>query len=441
MKLGKIGIVLSAGLVGSVCIAGLPGCKAGKGSGSQAASSDAVNSGLASLGDGGAPPPIDLVDAKDPAERSKYLLEQASVDLKEALRQKHENDKREETRWARADTGSAPGGSEQPSGLATTPPSNPSVVPAPTPGSTDAALHSDASVPSFGLGSAQVADASSTSITSPGATPAATDVTLPGETADQRSARVFDEFRTIMAERGATSGSWRDFFVAAAVPAVASPNPTPVAMPGNAPANLGPRELASLDAALKLFGELTTGQASSGDPAAVSEAITRAQQTLDPQQMVRVPAAVLCSKVSGYGRYEPFRSNVFPAGVANRAILYVEVDRMSHRPPSPSDPGLTAGDQWAVDVTQELELRLDGDSTLQWRRPEEAAVETSRNKRRDFYLLQEIELPATLSVGTYQLKVIVRDRAAASGSADASSYPRCEASVEFKIAADPNAGR
>jgi hypothetical protein len=36
-------------------------------------------------------------------------------------------------------------------------------------------------------------------------------------------------------------------------------------------------------------------------------------------------------------------------------------------------------------------------------------VDTSRNKRRDFYLINRIELPSTLSIGRYQLKVIMRD--------------------------------
>jgi len=53
----------------------------------------------------------------------------------------------------------------------------------------------------------------------------------------------------------------------------------------------------------------------------------------------------------------------------------------------------------------------------------------SRTRRRDFYIVQRIDLPANLSVGKYNLKVAVRDRHAPGGA-------EAEAVVPIQIVAD-----
>ena len=64
--------------------------------------------------------------------------------------------------------------------------------------------------------------------------------------------------------------------------------------------------------------------------------------------------------------------------------------------------------QWVVNLGQTLSL-YHTDGTLAWKRTEQVLRDVSRNVRRDYYLVQRIDLPPTLSVGTYNLKVTVRD--------------------------------
>jgi hypothetical protein len=418
------------------------GCAAKKGQDAEAADADQVNAGLSTLSQGGGGTELENIDAGAESSGDKNtLMSRASVDLEEALRLKRENEKKlgaGDQVLAKTDRPSMDSLREQPAPtqndaanaeqLAASNTSN---------GGLPAGVTAGTGTPGVASDSTDTAANGSLAAMSSGTTPA-----QPAESSEQRAARVGNEFSTLMTERAATQASWRDFLFAAIVPAMTAEKPVSLKSPEGAKEALGPKEYASLDVARELVEDLTKGRASSGDPGAVADVLERARQALGKQSAVRIPTAVLCTRVSGYGRYEPFRNNVFPAGQANRAIVYVEVDRMAHRPLKNTDPGAFAGDEWAVEISQELELRLDSDSTLQWRRPEETVIETSRNKRRDFYLIQEIEIPATLSVGTYKLKVIVRDRAAGDRGrvgSDGSSAPRAEATIEFKIAADPNA--
>jgi hypothetical protein len=74
----------------------------------------------------------------------------------------------------------------------------------------------------------------------------------------------------------------------------------------------------------------------------------------------------------------------------------------------------------------------DSDGTLVWQRPAQRAIETSLSKRQDFYLLQVIELPAALSVGRFNLKVVV---------SDATSGEQAEAVLPIVLVAEPAASR
>ena len=63
-----------------------------------------------------------------------------------------------------------------------------------------------------------------------------------------------------------------------------------------------------------------------------------------------------------------------------------------------------------------------------WRQPRAEITDESRNRRRDFFIVQLIRLPANLGVGEFNLKVTVTDLA--DGSQD-------EAMVSLKVVADP----
>lgn len=114
----------------------------------------------------------------------------------------------------------------------------------------------------------------------------------------------------------------------------------------------------------------------------------------------------LCARVDGFGQYAELQSSKILAGKAHRVGLYVEVDGFGARAASDHD-GAPA---YRVELTRELSLYHDADGLLAWRRPAVDITDVSRNRRRDFFFSEVIDLPQTLTVGSYRLKVSVTDR-------------------------------
>ncbi len=114
----------------------------------------------------------------------------------------------------------------------------------------------------------------------------------------------------------------------------------------------------------------------------------------------------LCARVDGFGQYIELDNSKMLAGRPHRVGLYVEVDGFGARPGS-DDSGLPA---YGVELTRELSLYHDADGLLAWRRPGVDITDSSLNRRRDFFFSEVIDLPQTLTVGSYRLKVTVTDR-------------------------------
>lgn len=114
----------------------------------------------------------------------------------------------------------------------------------------------------------------------------------------------------------------------------------------------------------------------------------------------------LCARVDGFGQYAELDSTKMLAGRAHRVGLYVEVDGFGARSGSDDD----GNPAFRVELTRELSLYHDADGLLAWRRPAVDITDSSRNRRRDFFFSEVIELPQTLTVGSYRLKVTVTDR-------------------------------
>jgi hypothetical protein len=149
--------------------------------------------------------------------------------------------------------------------------------------------------------------------------------------------------------------------------------------------------------------------------------------TLDDQLPLRITRAELCTRVEGFGVYRPIKRFGAEAGDAQRAaddgrykflagrrhrvIVYVELERFRAAPTTKDG---VAG--YEVRLDQELELYHAGsprvhadDDLLAWRTPTEPIADFSRRQRRDFFLVQVVDLPATLSVGSYRLKIRLTD--------------------------------
>lgn len=166
------------------------------------------------------------------------------------------------------------------------------------------------------------------------------------------------------------------------------------------------RERKVLEAWRALFADVREGmRGSAGDLQAIPRAAEAFSDRLANEQPLTITDAQLCARVEGFGRYRPLPTRLL-AGRAHPAIVYTEVDHFGTRAGAGPDgePGHT------VELSQELALYHDADGLLAWRRPEQAVTDFSRNRRRDFFIVQRIDLPQTLTVGMYRLKVTVHDR-------------------------------
>lgn len=200
-----------------------------------------------------------------------------------------------------------------------------------------------------------------------------------------------------------------------------------IAADAPAGSKLSPSERDAAGAIAELLGTLLSPTATTAEErtAVLDSLSTR----LSSQLGVSIPVANLCTRVSGFGRYQPFSSTTFLAGRGVHAIVYVEIARFSHRELQEDGlAGLAREDRWAVEMSQELRLTHKADGRLAWKMPAEKVVETSRNRLRDFYLITEVRLPPTLSVGDYELKVTVRDEVSESVA---------EAVIPIAVVVDP----
>jgi len=259
------------------------------------------------------------------------------------------------------------------------------------------------------------------------AAPAPAPAPVAPKSADERLLDATRELRAVLTERS-NSGAPRfaDKATLAALDALLAPDSLPTS---TADASLSPAQRSVLAAFSGLLKGFAAGPAKDGDPSAAAEVFDQASAAISTVQNVRIAQAALCRRVMGFGQYDPFPTNTFLAGRPNRALVYVEVDRLSHRAARDRDSGAadlgwSSSDfdqMWAVEVSEELGLWHDADGSLQWRRPEQTVVEVSRKRRRDFYLVQTIDLPETLSVGNYKLKIVIKDKI--SGSTDEVTVP------------------
>ena len=169
------------------------------------------------------------------------------------------------------------------------------------------------------------------------------------------------------------------------------------------------------------------------DPTTLTEALVERADELNEARPVRIGTLALCSRVEGFGRYNELPSTGFVAGSPIRMIVYTEVEHFDRRPIADRSDGSYSGptkvrDGWEVRLSQELQLYHESDGLLAWRRPEEVTAYRSRSKIRDYFIVDQITLPRTLTVGAYRLKVVLRDLA------DRSVDERI---IPIRIVADP----
>ncbi len=117
-----------------------------------------------------------------------------------------------------------------------------------------------------------------------------------------------------------------------------------------------------------------------------------------------IPKVDLCSRVDGFGRYTPLTNHKFLARANTRFIVYTELEGFNS---DYTDGGFVT--RLATRVTIESER----DNIEVWQRSPEwtAVVDTSDVRRGEFFLCEIIPISEYLSVGSYRLKIEVRDEA------------------------------
>lgn len=169
----------------------------------------------------------------------------------------------------------------------------------------------------------------------------------------------------------------------------------------------------------------------------IAGALTPEQQVPPaPRPGFAIGTTALCSRVESFGRFTPLPSTKFIAGKPALMILYTELSGFSQTESTYSDSTLSTDPLAAdaaplriVELAQQVELLLDSDGSRQFLIPEQLVRDSSRTSRKDFFVVQRVELPRNLSVGKYNLKVTVRD--VASGAI-------AERITPITIIADPN---
>lgn len=167
---------------------------------------------------------------------------------------------------------------------------------------------------------------------------------------------------------------------------------------------LSDAERTSLDAVRSFLGALSL-EGSIASPSEVSVQLEEIKRGLDVWAGLRIQKAALCTQVDGFGRYETFSSYRFIAGRSQPVIVYVELERFAQR----EILGPDGQPRFETKLSQRLELYHVADDLNTWNRAAETVSDETRNRLRDYYLINQVTLPASLGVGRYHLKVVMRD--------------------------------
>jgi hypothetical protein len=122
---------------------------------------------------------------------------------------------------------------------------------------------------------------------------------------------------------------------------------------------------------------------------------------LRSQADLHIPTMVLCSRVDGFGVYEPIEPPRFMAGREHPVIVYCEVQNFTSQ--------LDDDQRWETKLSQEAVLYTETGMQV-WQDQAHTVRDRSRNRRRDFFVVKLVRLPANLTIGQYVLKVTIIDQ-------------------------------
>lgn len=171
--------------------------------------------------------------------------------------------------------------------------------------------------------------------------------------------------------------------------------------------NLTPEERTMLEALRTVGRSLVEESVLDRSPGSLANVLTSVARDLSASEPIAITDAALCTRIFGYGRYEGQPGNRFVAGRPNRVSIYTELDHFGTRESRSNDAGVMPGDTIASEVSQTVVLFSGGIQA--WSVPKQSVVLPGKKPQRDLFLRQVVDLPANLTIGKYELKVIVRD--------------------------------
>jgi hypothetical protein len=165
--------------------------------------------------------------------------------------------------------------------------------------------------------------------------------------------------------------------------------------------NLSEAERELVIAYQMMFTELGMGLEDREAPAndVMLAAVEQLAEIVDDAKPLSIQNPTLCTHVNGFGVYTPRSSNKFVPGPDNIVIAYMEIENFKS--------------VMNTDGKYQVKLRLKAallslDGITVWNETHEVP-DTSRNKRRDFYLPYKFLLPHNMTLGRYILKLTITD--------------------------------
>jgi hypothetical protein len=121
------------------------------------------------------------------------------------------------------------------------------------------------------------------------------------------------------------------------------------------------------------------------------------------QADLTIPAIALCTKVDGFGVYEPIEPARFTAMKEHPVIVYCEVENFaSHQ----NEKKL-----WETKLSQEVVLYTETGLPV-WQDKTQSIPDLARRRRHDFFIVKKTKLPDNVAIGRYLLKVTIVDQQA-----------------------------
>lgn len=138
------------------------------------------------------------------------------------------------------------------------------------------------------------------------------------------------------------------------------------------------------------------------------------RQLLQPQAKLVVRRVVFCSRIDGFGQYDPIEPARFPAGKKTLALIYLEVENFVCKK---SANGLH---QTLLSVNTKVK-NSKGD--VIHRANFDKIEDLARRKRHDFFLtIRAFEIPKELTEGEYSVEVEVKDLLGGSAGLNAARF-------------------